>query len=69
MRTASTLLQTIALGALLAAQVHGAVTMPGIRQALRIIGGQPAPVFCSSAVQIASASPSDTDAAAIQPCP
>ena len=27
MRTASTLLQTIALGALLAAQVHGAVTM------------------------------------------
>ncbi len=69
MKTASTLLQTLALGALLAAQVHGAITMPGVRQALRIIAGQPAPVFCSSAVQIASLDSYTVADASIEPCP
>jgi hypothetical protein len=69
MRTASTLLQTLALGALLAAQVHGAITMPGVRQALRMIAGQPAAVFCTSAVRIAALAPSATGSATIEPCP
>lgn len=70
MKTASTLLQTLALSALLAAQVHGAITMPGVRQALRMIAGQPAPIFCSSAFQVAAVGPSsNASPEAIQPCP
>ena len=69
MNRTSTLLQTLALAALLAAQVHGAITMPGVRQALRIIGGQPAPIFCSSAIQIAAVGPSNMDATATPSCP
>jgi hypothetical protein len=68
MRTASTHLQTLPLGALLA-QVHGAITMPGVRQALRMIAGQPAAVFCTSAVRIAALAPSATGSATIEPCP
>jgi len=37
MTPARTFLQTIALGALLTAQMHGALSMPGVRQALRTI--------------------------------
>lgn len=69
MKTASALLQTLALGALLAAQVHGAITMPGVRQALRIIAGQPAPVFCASAVHGARVGALDVAYGSIEPCP
>lgn len=37
MNTPRTILQTIALSALLGAQMHGALIMPGVRQALRMI--------------------------------
>ncbi|MGN6303260.1 MAG: hypothetical protein ACTHNH_00480 [Mesorhizobium sp.] len=69
MKTASSLLQTIALGALLAAQVHGAITMPGVRQALRIIGTQSSPVFCNSGNQAATVRHSGIDWAPLEPCP
>jgi len=69
MKTASSLLQTIALGALLAAQVHGAITMPGVRQALRIIGTQTSPVFCNSGNQAAAVRHSGMDWAPLEPCP
>ncbi|TPK76291.1 hypothetical protein FKO01_00665 [Mesorhizobium sp. B2-3-3] len=39
MKTASTLLQILALSACFTAQVHGAFSMPGVRQALRTIDG------------------------------
>ncbi|RWC61081.1 hypothetical protein [Mesorhizobium sp.] len=39
MKTASRLLQILALGACFAAQAHGAFAMPGVRQALRTIDG------------------------------
>ncbi|MBN9222938.1 MAG: hypothetical protein J0I79_33825 [Mesorhizobium sp.] len=39
MKTASRLLQILALGACFTAQVHGAFSMPGVRQALRTIDG------------------------------
>lgn len=69
MKTASSILQTIALGALLAAQVHGAITMPGVRQALRIIGTQTSPVFCNSGNQIVAVGHSGASRAALEPCP
>jgi hypothetical protein len=69
MKTASSILQTIALAALLAAQVHGAMTMPGVRQALRIIGTQTSPVFCNSGNQVMTAGYSGMDAEFLQPCP
>ena len=69
MKTASSLLQTLALGALLAAQVHGAITMPGVRQALRMIGTQPSPVFCNSGTQAAAGGHSGASGAALEPCP
>ncbi|WP_137934033.1 hypothetical protein [Mesorhizobium comanense] len=37
MKTASRLLQILALSACFTAQVHGAFSMPGVRQALRTI--------------------------------
>ena len=37
MKTASRTLQILALSACFAAQVHGTITMPGVRQALRTI--------------------------------
>ena len=37
MKTASRLLQIIALSACFAAQAHGAFSMPGVRQAMRTI--------------------------------
>ncbi len=40
MKTASRLLQIIALSACFTAQAHGAFSMPGVRQALRTIAGQ-----------------------------
>ncbi|MER9318178.1 hypothetical protein NKI31_22165 [Mesorhizobium sp. M0659] len=39
MKTASRLLQIIALSACFAAQVHGAFSMPGVRQAMRTMAG------------------------------
>jgi hypothetical protein len=46
MKTASRTLQILALSACFAAQAHGTITMPGVRQALRTID--------SVAAQIAS---------------
>jgi hypothetical protein len=40
MKTASRLLQILALSACFTAQVHGAFSMPGVRQALRTMAGQ-----------------------------
>ena len=37
MKTASRLLQILALSACFTAQAHGAFSMPGVRQALRMI--------------------------------
>ena len=67
MKTASTLLQTLALSALLAAQVHGAITIPGARQALRTIAGQPSQIFCSSGVH--ATVEGHAGAVSIEPCP
>ncbi|TPL39785.1 hypothetical protein FJ949_18315 [Mesorhizobium sp. B2-4-1] len=39
MNTVSRLLQILALSACFTAQAHGAFSMPGVRQALRIIAG------------------------------
>ncbi|MBZ9894829.1 hypothetical protein LB545_10900 [Mesorhizobium sp. BR1-1-6] len=39
MKTASRLLQILALIACFTAQAHGAFSMPGVRQALRIMAG------------------------------
>ena len=39
MKTASRTLQILALSACFAAQVHGTIAMPGVRQALRTIDG------------------------------
>ncbi|MFC3321976.1 hypothetical protein [Mesorhizobium cantuariense] len=39
MKTASRLLQILALSACFTAQAHGAFSMPGVRQALRTIDG------------------------------
>ncbi|EHH11724.1 hypothetical protein MEA186_12373 [Mesorhizobium amorphae CCNWGS0123] len=39
MKTASRLLQILALSACFAAQAHGAFSMPGVRQALRTMAG------------------------------
>ena len=39
MKTASRLVQILALSACFTAQVHGAFSMPGVRQALRTIDG------------------------------
>ncbi|MDR7031581.1 hypothetical protein [Mesorhizobium sp. BE184] len=38
MKTASTLLQILALTACFAAQAHGAFSMPGVRRALQTMG-------------------------------
>ncbi|WP_167331130.1 MULTISPECIES: hypothetical protein [Mesorhizobium] len=40
MKTASRLLQILALSACFTAQAHGAFSMPGVRQALRTMAGQ-----------------------------
>jgi hypothetical protein len=39
MEKASRILQILALSACFAAQAHGAITMPGVRQAIRTIDG------------------------------
>ena len=39
MKTASRTLQILALSACFAAQMHGAIAMPGVRQAMRTIDG------------------------------
>ncbi|MER9327183.1 hypothetical protein [Mesorhizobium sp. M0488] len=39
MKTASRLLQILALSACFTAQAHGAFSMPGVRQALRTMAG------------------------------
>ena len=44
MKTASRTLQILALSACFAAQMHGAIAMPGIRQALRTIDGASAQI-------------------------
>jgi hypothetical protein len=45
MKTASRLLQILALSACFTAQVHGAFSMPGVRQALRTMAGQNAQIL------------------------
>ncbi|MER8625297.1 MULTISPECIES: hypothetical protein [unclassified Mesorhizobium] len=45
MKTASRLLQIIALSACLTAQAHGAFAMPGVRQALRTMAGSTGPML------------------------
>jgi hypothetical protein len=45
MKTASRLLQILALSACFMAQVHGAFSMPGVRQALRTMAGQSSQVL------------------------
>jgi hypothetical protein len=44
MKTASRTLQILALSACFAAQMHGAIAMPGVRQALRTIDGASAQI-------------------------
>jgi hypothetical protein len=44
MKTASRTLQILALSACFAAQAHGTITMPGIRQAMRTIDGATAQI-------------------------
>jgi hypothetical protein len=44
MKTASRTLQILALSACFAAQAHGAITMPGVRQAIRTIDGASAQI-------------------------
>ncbi|WP_292231558.1 hypothetical protein [Mesorhizobium sp.] len=44
MKTASRTLQILALSACFAAQMHGVITMPGVRQAMRTIDGATAQV-------------------------
>jgi len=39
MKTVSRTLQILALSACFAAQAHGTITMPGVRQAMRTIDG------------------------------
>ncbi|NUS21897.1 MAG: hypothetical protein HOQ25_19255 [Mesorhizobium sp.] len=39
MKTASRTLQILALSACFAAQMHGVITMPGVRQAMRTMDG------------------------------
>ncbi|MEZ2331921.1 hypothetical protein AB6802_19545 [Mesorhizobium sp. RCC_202] len=39
MKTVSRTLQILALSACFVAQAHGTITMPGVRQAMRTIGG------------------------------
>jgi hypothetical protein len=45
MKTTSRTLQILALSACFAAQMHGAIAMPGIRQALRTIDGASAQIM------------------------
>ncbi|MDX8530989.1 hypothetical protein RFM41_05895 [Mesorhizobium sp. VK25A] len=52
MKTASRTLQILALSACFAAQAHGAITMPGIRQAMRTIEGASAQVALPAGVAI-----------------
>lgn len=44
MKTASRTLQILALSACFAAQMHGVITMPGVRQAMRTIDGSGAQI-------------------------
>ncbi|RWL75854.1 MAG: hypothetical protein EOR68_30995 [Mesorhizobium sp.] len=44
MKTASRTLQILALSACFAAQMHGVITMPGVRQAMRTIDGASAQI-------------------------
>jgi hypothetical protein len=44
MKTASRTLQILALSACFAAQMHGAIAMPGVRQAIRTIDGASAQI-------------------------
>ncbi|MGX8009267.1 hypothetical protein ACVDG8_009750 [Mesorhizobium sp. ORM8.1] len=44
MKTVSRTLQILALSACFAAQAHGTITMPGVRQAIRMIDGATAQI-------------------------
>ena len=50
MKTASRTLQILALSACFAAQAHGTITMPGVRQALRTIDGATVQITLSISV-------------------
>ncbi|WP_181183724.1 MULTISPECIES: hypothetical protein [unclassified Mesorhizobium] len=54
MKTASRALQILALSACFAAQMHGAIAMPGVRQAMRMIDGVSQSVITTT-VEIAKA--------------
>jgi hypothetical protein len=57
MKTASRTLQILALSACFAAQMHGVITMPGVRQAMRTIDGASVQIVlpASAAAQTAKA--------------
>ncbi|MEI9404295.1 hypothetical protein [Mesorhizobium argentiipisi] len=52
MKTASRTLQILALSACFAAQAHGTITMPGVRQALRTIDGASAKIMLPAGAAI-----------------
>jgi hypothetical protein len=68
MTPARTLLQTMALGALLAAQMHGAMSMPGVRQALRTIDVPTARLAQPDPMQVAAIGEAGTTWKAFAPC-
>ncbi|TGS71604.1 hypothetical protein EN817_30050 [Mesorhizobium sp. M3A.F.Ca.ET.174.01.1.1] len=55
MTKASRTLQILALSACFAAQMHGAITMPGIRQAMRTMDGAVSQSAIATTVEIARA--------------
>ncbi|RAZ80392.1 hypothetical protein [Mesorhizobium atlanticum] len=52
MKTASRTLQILALSACFAAQMHGVITMPGVRQAMRTIDGATAQIVLPTGAAI-----------------
>ena len=52
MKTASRTLQILALSACFAAQMHGAIAMPGVRQAIRTIDGASAQIVVTAKAEI-----------------
>jgi hypothetical protein len=52
MKTASRTLQILALSACFAAQMHGVITMPGVRQAMRTIDGTTAQIVLPASAAV-----------------
>jgi hypothetical protein len=55
MKTVSRTLQILALSACFAAQAHGSITMPGVRQAMRTMAGAAAQNTLPISAEIATA--------------